>query len=233
MKAKSSKQPHFSWAVPARLKIPPDPLRVRLDFHSQACVMTLFEGDVAATRMVSAMDVAHTLASELSFSTGLLPDGTLWWTNTADGPVYALYEAPRLRKVALQVQAMGQPRRFTIPLPGLVFLCSPGRPPWVFAVKKKPTKLTDTVYEAPLCNIFEDGRSCPGNHKYPTRVEDTIESFFTSFFSPTANLRGRSLNFPQNVVQLWEFLDGKTKYPLEDMVKHGTVQDLMRMEMRR
>jgi len=226
-------KPGFSWAVPDELGVPPDPLRLRLDFHHQATTITFFNGDTVVTKPVDAMEVAYTLASELSVSTGLLPEGTLWWTNTPGGPVYALYEAPKIRKVALQLQAMGEPRRFTIPLPGLIFLCSPAQPPWVFAVKKKPTKLTDTVYEAPLCNIFHDGRSCQGSHQYPNRVEEMVESFFTSFFSATADLRERSVAFPNNVVDLWKFLDGKPTFPLDDLVKYGTVQDLLRIERRR
>ncbi|GAI49377.1 unnamed protein product, partial [marine sediment metagenome] len=63
----------FSWAVPEELGIPPDPLRLRLDFHHQAVEMTFFEGETVTSKVVSAMDVAHALASELSFGSGLLP----------------------------------------------------------------------------------------------------------------------------------------------------------------
>ena len=195
--------------------------------------MTNFEGDVAATKIVSAMDVAHALASELSFGSGLLPPGTLWWRNTRGGPVFALYVEPRIWKVALQEEVQKPPHRFTIPLPGLIFLCTPGQPPWVYAVKKKPTKGTDIVYRAPLANIFNNGRSCPGNHKYPTRVADMVASFFTSFFSATADLQHRSQQFPESVVHLWEFLDKKKRYPMADLVRHGTLKDLMDMEMNR
>ncbi|MBA7689612.1 hypothetical protein ES703_98120 [subsurface metagenome] len=144
--------------------------------------------------------------------------------------MFALYVEPKVRKVALQETATGPPRRFTIPLPGFIFLCSPGRPPWVYAVKKKPTKETDIVYKAPLCNIFENGLTCPGNHRYPTRVADIVQSFFMSFFTTTANLKDRSLSFPNNIVRLWESLDKKHKFPMQDLVKHGTIKDLMNME---
>ncbi len=224
--------PGFNWAVPESLNIPPDPLRARLDFHNQACVLSIFDGDVVETYPVDMRDVAHALASELSFSTGLLPDGALWWSNTSAGPVYAIYQEPKIWKVALQERIDKPPRRFTIPLPGLIFLCSPGIAPWVYAVKKKPTKLGDIVYEAPLCNIFENGRSCPGNNKYPTEVGEIVDSFFRSFFTASADLRDRSVKFPATVVHLWEFLNGKKQYPMEDLVKHGTVLDLMRMEIR-
>ena len=220
----------FKWAIPDELDVPPDPLRCRLDFHHQAVVMTLFHPETVEKKIVSAMDVSHALASELSFGTGLLPSQTIWWLNTREGPIFALYVEPKVRKVALQEMAGGPPRRFTIPLPGLIFLCSPGRPPWVFAVKKRPTKETDLVYRAPLCNLYQDGRSCPGNHKYPTRVADIVESFFISFFSATADLRNRSIRFPQNVIELWEYLDKKKTYPKADLVKHGTIKDLMQYE---
>ncbi len=221
--------PAHIWAIPEELKVPPDPLRCRLDFHHQAVVMTLFEGESVETRLVSAMDVSQSLARDLSFGTGLLPPGTIWWLNTKGGPVFALYVEPKVRKLALQEDVGTPPRRFTVPLPGFIFLCSPGRPPWVYAVKKKPTKLTDVVYKAPLCNIFEDGRTCPGNHKYPTRVADIVQSFFLSFFTATADLHNRSQAFPKNIVGLWEYLDKKKRFPLQDLVKHGTVEDLMTM----
>jgi len=218
------------WAIPPELGVPADPLRLRLDFHHQAVVMTLFDPETVERRIVSAMDVSHALASELSFGSGLLPPHTIWWQNTRQGPIFALYEEPRVRRLALQELATSPPRRFTIPLPGLIFLCSPGKPPWVFAVKNKPTKDTDIVYKAPLCNVYADGRTCPGNHRYPTRVADIVESFFISFFSATADMRNRSVKFPNNIILLWEYLNKKKIFPNADLVKHGKVKDLMQYE---
>ena len=131
----------------------------------------------------------------------------------------------------MQTDIKKSPKRYKIPLPGLIFICQPGTTPWVYAVKRKPTKETDAIYAAPVANLFANGRSCPGSHKYPNRVADIVESFFTSFFSPTADLHGRSIKFPQNVVHLWEFLDKKKRFPMDDLVKLGTVRDLMNMEM--
>lgn len=230
METNGKTAPGFQWAVPESLNIPADPLRCRLDFHHQAVVLTVFDGDLVDTRVVSALDVAHSMANELSFGTGLLPLNTLWWSNTRIGPVYALYVKKEIWKVALLKDANKPPRRFTLPMPGFIFLCTPGQAPWVFAVKRKPTKETDTVYRAPLCNIHENGRSCAGTHKYPNRVADTVQSFFTSFFTATPDLRNRSQKFPDNVVLLWEFLDKKKRFPIADLVQHGTVKDLMEMD---
>jgi hypothetical protein len=51
-----------------------------------------------------------------------------------------------------------------------------------------------------------------------------------SFFSATADLSHRSQKYPKNVLQLWKYLDGKKKFPLDDLVEHGTISDLMTME---
>jgi len=220
----------IQWAIPSELEVPADPLRLRLDFHHQAVVMTLFDPETIEKRIVSAMDVSHALASELSFGSGLLPPQTLWWENTRNGPIFALYEEPKVRRLALQESVSDPPRRFKIPLPGLIFLCSPGKPPWVFAVKKKPTKESDIVYKAPLCNVYDNGRSCPGNNRYPTRAADIVESFFISFFTSAADVRNRSVKFSNNIILLWDYLDKKKRFPNDDLVKHGKVKDLMQYE---
>jgi len=227
----TDKPANFDWAVPAELGIPPDPLRLRLDFHHQAVVMTNFKDETVTRKVVSAMDVAHALASELSFGSGLLPDQTLWWRNTRNGPVVAIYVEPQVRQLTLQDDVTKPPLRLKVPLPGLIFLCRPGSPPWVYAVKKRPTKETNTVYKAPLANIFETGRTCPGSHKFPIRVGDIVQSFFMSFFSATADLHHRSNKFPQNIILLWAYLDKKKRFPMNDLVVHGTVRDLMEMEV--
>jgi len=230
-KGNQASQP-FSWAVPEQLEVPPDPLKLRLDFHNHAVVQYLFDGDVCATKVVSAMDVAQALSRELPSNTGLLPKNTLWWGNTPEGPIFALWEEPKVWKLALQDEALKAPRRFECPMPGLVFLCSLGKAPWVFAMKRRPTKQSDIVYEAPLCNIFKNGRVCPGNHKFPLDVGKIPDSFFRSFFSSTADLRDRSVMFPENVAHLWEFLDKKKKYPMDDLVKMGTVKDLLNLDVK-
>ena len=92
----------FNWAVPGDLGVPPDKLRARLDFYHQAVVLNIYDEEVATTRLVSAMDVAHALSNDLAFGTGLLPPGCIWWRNTRGGPVYAIYVEPKIWRVALQ-----------------------------------------------------------------------------------------------------------------------------------
>lgn len=231
MDTKTDPIENFKWATPDSLNIPADKLRFRLDFHHQAVVAYSFDGDSVQTKVVSALDVAHHLSSELSFSTGLLPPDTLWWRNTSNGPVYAIYVQKRVWRVALQLSVSQPPRRYELPMPGLIFLCTPGRPPWVYAVKKKPTKDSDDVYNAPLTNLHQNGRSCGGNHHYPTRAGDIPNSFFISFFTATDDLSNRSIKYPKNIVSLWNELDGKKTYPMNDLVRIATIKDLQIMEM--
>ena len=222
----------LQWALPPSLDVPPDPLRLRLDFHAQAVVITSMEGAVTETRMVSAMDVAHALSRELNLSSGLLPADTLWWTNTPDGAVVALYREPQVTKVALQMDPRKSAERYEIPMPGLIFICRPGGiPPYIYAVKKRPTKPTDKVFNAPCFNVFANGRVCPGTHRFPKEPAGVPYSFFESFFAPTGDMIDRSKARPRNLHLHWEKLHGKDTYPNADLVEHGRIADLMNMEV--
>ena len=112
-------------------------------------------------------------------------------------------------------------------MPGLVFVCSPGRAPWVYAAKSRPTGAEQQLYRAPAFNVFGDGRVCPGSHTFPEEVGLIPESFFESYFSMTADTRDRSKKHPDNLHALWEELDGKRKYPLKDLVPQCTVAQAM------
>ena len=89
-------------------------------------------------------------------------------------------------------------------MPGLVFVCSPGRAPWVYAAKSRPTGAEQQLYRAPAFNVFSDGRACPGSHKFPEEVGLIPESFFPL----TGDTRDRSKKHPGNLLTLWEELDG-------------------------
>lgn len=221
----------WKWALPNGLEVEPDPLRLRLDFHTQVVVLSTYqEPGTGSVKIVSAQDVAHALASELTVSTGILPANTLWWTNTRQGALIALWQEPKVRRLALQERALEAPERFDIPMPGLIFICSPGRAPWVYAAKKRPTKPTDKVYQCPTFNVFSSGRACPGTHEFPQEVGKIPDSFFRSFFSPTGDLRGRSKAYDNDLKKRWETLRGRDKYPMGDLIEHARVQDLLSVD---
>jgi hypothetical protein len=229
MNKKLPKEPGLEWAVPKTLKIPADPLKLRVDFHDAAVVMYTYGRDTTTRKIVSAMDIVHALASELTYSSGILPKNTIWWANTSAGPSYAIFEEPKVRKLAIQYEANKSPKRYTIPCPPCLFLCQPGHAPRVFAVKCRPTKPGEAIFHAPFPNISSDGRSCAGNNQYPTEVGKIPESFWLSFFTDHGDLNGRSKKFPKNLIRLWEELNANEKenyFPLDDLVQCGTVANI-------
>ena len=217
----------LQWALPPSLEVPPDELKLRLDFYQDAIMLHVVEGSTIVTKLVAADDIARALASGLHFSSGLLPQDVLWWSSGRDGPVVALWRGPRVWRVALQAEAFAPARRFTLPMPGLVFLCRPAQAPAVYATKMRPTSPDVKVYRAPCFNVFQDGRVCPGTHRFPDRLGDIPESFFLSHFSPTGDTAQRSLAFPTNLLARWESLDGKRRYPLDDLVYQCTIAELI------
>ena len=219
---------HYQWALPEGLEVPPDELQVRLEFYESCILMHTFDKGVITARMVSAPEIAVALLRGVTLDSGVLPPEALWWSQGRDGPEIALWRNPQVWATALQEEAFKSPRRFRLPMPGLIFICQPGRQPRVYAAKKRPRGPKDSVYHAPLFNIFRDGRTCPGTHQYPPTLEEIPESFFTSFFTSAADHTGRSKKYPDNLRQLWEELDGKKRYPLGDLVLMGKVEDLMK-----
>lgn len=215
------------------LGINKDRLRLVLYFYAESIVLQNVDEESAASfRMVDARDLANALAGELSFGSGLLPENVLWWTNDNSGPVTALWVPPAVRRLAVQTKDVGPPDRYDMPLPGLIFLCRPGLPPWVYAASRRPAGPKDRVYRAPLPNVYEDGHSCAGSQKYPADVGGVPGSFFRSFFT-REETKNRSKKHPHDVVELWKELDrGKKKeFPLSDLLYHGTVGDLIQMKL--
>mgnify|MGYP001610619094 FL=1 len=217
----------FHWAVPAGMEVPPDQLKLRLDFYEEAIVMIAFEDRQNTIRLVSATDVALAIARDSEFSSGFLPKDALWWRSSRTGQEVAVWRPPKVWRVALMAEPLKPPRRFSLPMPGLVFICSRGHPPGVWAAKRRPASPEDLVYKAPAFNIFSSGLSCQGTHHYGADLNQLPEEFFRAFFSPTGDTRGRSNKHPDNLLALWEELDGREKYPNDDLVQHGRVKDLL------
>jgi len=221
----------FQRVLPKGIRTGKDHLILRMDFYTESVVMQDFTKNGGTFKMVDVRDIAHALTQELSFSSGILPANTLWWSNDANGAVVALWIEPGIRRVALQVEVMKPPERYNVPLPGLIFLCRPGRPPSVFAAAHRPTGPKDKIFKAPLANVFDNGSTCPGNNKYPADVSEIPDSFFRSFFTRGANISGRSKRHDKDITKLWKDLDGDKKYPLSDLIYHGIVNDLMQMKV--
>ncbi len=217
--------------LPPETEVEEDPLRLRLDFHQDSVVVHDYGKAVVRTKLVSAIDVAHALASELDLSTGLLPPDTLWWAKTSSGMRVALWREPRVWKVRLRERYDAKPRRLKLPMPGLVFVCIPARQaPYVFAAMSRPRSEDDQLYHCPAYNVFDSGRVCTGSHLFPTDPSKVPEAFFESHFSVTGDTaRGKSQRHGEDIGLLWAELDGQPDYPLEDLVPQLRVGDAFRI----
>ena len=215
------------WSLPGPADAPRDDLKLQLEVYGETMLMRSFDGDSNWVRTVSADEIANVFTQHLGFSSGLLPEDAIWWNQGETGHSVALWRPPQVWPVALQREAFKPPARLRIPMPGLVFVCSPARAPWVYAAPSRPSDPDDRLYKMPAFNVFRDGRVCPGSHRFPEEVGLIPESFFQSYFSLTGDTGERSKKHPDNLQALWEELDGKTEYPLEDLVPQCTVARAM------
>ena len=215
------------WSLPGPADMARDELQMQLEVYKETILLRGFESDSNWVRTVSADAIANVFTQHLGFSSGLLPQEALWWNQGETGRVVALWRPPQVWSVALQREAFKAPARLRLPMPGLVFVCSPGRAPWVYAATQRPTDPEQQLFRAPAFNVFRDGRVCPGSHRFPEEVGLIPEGFFQSFFSLTGDTRGRSKKHPDNLIALWEELDGKTEYPMEDLVPQCSVAHAM------
>jgi len=216
----------WRWALPPKLKVEADELQARIDIFSETVVLRLYEKGVGTIKPVAAVDVAQAFLSEIPLHSGVLPDGALWFSSTREGREVALWLPPRVWSVAVQLEAFKSPRRLKVPMPGLVFVCQPSRAPRVFAAKQRPTGPGSQLYHAPLFNVFHNGGTCAGTQRYSPDVGQHPWEFMTSFFTHAADVAGRSRSHPQDLLALWDELDGKRRYPLSDLMPCCKVKDL-------
>ena len=221
--------PYTTWAIPEDIPVPRDTLKMQIDIYQDSIVLRGHAENTVYTRIISADETADILTQHRGINTGLLPERTLWLSNSGIGTTTAIWLPPATWPVALQERPSDPPLRLKLPMPGLVFICPHGQAPWVFATKARPSRTEDQLFHAPAFNVFRDGRVCPGNHIFPQDPGMVPGSFFQSFFSPTADTRNRSKKHPEHLKSLWMELNGKRKYPLGDLVPSITVAEAMRL----
>ena len=214
-------------AWPRQKGLPADELQAQINIYSETINIKLFEKEVTEVKMVTADEVAEIFTRHLNFTSGVLPENTIWWKQTAAGQITAVWRQPQVWQAALKAKPLEPARRFTIPMPGLLFIGAPNRAPWLFATKDRPARGSDILYNAPAFNIFANGRTCQGNHRYPELIEQVPESFFESFFTPEGDTQGRSQRQPWSLEALWEELNEEEEYPMEDLVRSCTVAQAM------
>ena len=220
----TSKEQQVHWALPPIEGVARASLKMRLDIYEDLVMLSDFDGRKRAktVRMVSPVEIARAFTLDGRFSSGILPASAFWWGQSRGRDMVALWRDPQVWRVALQREAFSPPVRYRLPMPGLVFICSPGQPPAVFAAMERPTTMHAVVYHTPAFNVFAHGVSCQGTQHYSQEPGDIPEEFFTSFFTVVEG-RGRSRRHP-DLLSLWEELDGQDSYPLDDLVPIGPLE---------
>ena len=157
------------WSLPGPADIPRDDLQMQMEVYKETILLRGFDGDSTWVRTVSADEIANALTRHLGFSSGLLPEDSLWWNQGETGHSVALWRPPQVWPVALQREAFKPPARLRLPMPGLVFVCSPGRAPWVYATLKRPTDPSSSSSASPPSTSSVTGGSAPEATGFPRR----------------------------------------------------------------
>ncbi len=155
------------WSLPGPADMPRDTLQMQLEVYKETILLRGFENDSTWVRTVSADAIANVFTQHLGSSSALLPQEALWWNQGETGQVVALWRLPQVWSVALQREAFKPPARLRLPMPGLVFVCSPGRPPWVYAATSRPTDPEQHLFRAPAFNVFRERAGLPRKPPVP------------------------------------------------------------------
>ena len=218
--------PRVEWAMP-ELDVPRDELRAQINVYNESITLTRYRDGKAAVRLVSADELAYAMSGRIEFVTPVMDEDTIWWKMGRNGQSTAIWREASVEKIALQLRAHEPATRLTLPMPPMVFVCTPGMPPRVYAAKARPADRNDPLYRSPTFNTYADGRVCPGTHKFPMDIAEIPNSFFRSYFSSTGDSAGRSYKYPDNLRALWRELDGAEEYPMDDLVFQCTVAEAM------
>ena len=128
------------WSLPGpAVDMPRDKLNLQLEVYDETLLLRGFEGDADWVKTVSADEIANVFIQHLGASPrGCCPRRLSGGNQGETGQVVALWRPPQVWPVALQREAFKPPARLRLPMPGLVFVCSPGRAPWVYAALERP-----------------------------------------------------------------------------------------------
>lgn len=152
--------------------------------------------------------------TSLGIDTGWIPAGLVRHGHGPRGPWY-VYSAP-----AQKVEIVLQDRRFEVPVPRTVLL-HVGRTAWVWALKTSSFDPDALAFAVPLPNVHGDGKVCWGQNTAPDANPSKARAAWQMFFDTPFNLdleNRKSLAHPNDVTVQLAAQEGKSKYPLADLV---------------
>ena len=217
------------WSLPGPDEMPKDRLNLQLEVYEETLLLRGFEGESTWVRTVSADEIANVFTQHLGFSSGLLPPEALWWNQGETGQIGGpLAAASGLVRWPCNGRRSGPPHGSGFPMPGLVFVCSPGRAPWVYAAQEQAERpRAAPIPDARLQRLFRR-TGLPRKPPVPGGCRTDTRVLLPVLLLPHRETAGTArTSTPKTCKTLWEELDGKTEYPMEDLVPHCTVAHAM------
>jgi hypothetical protein len=175
-------------------------------------------------------DIVSNLASSFKFSTGMLPRGTRFFSGSGENYIIAIEMGDRVRRM---VSKSKQKKIINIPFPKCFFVfwveANRIKQTYVFSLKNPINAETDTLYNFPFGNVYQDGHVCWGEAKLPKincamELVGVINIFLGSGFNGDL-IEGWSFGQPKKYEEgeckvkcfwtLLKYLENKTIFPRE------------------
>jgi len=212
------------------------PPQLTLQVYEDLVMLTRYHADgrLHQTYPVRARDVRRVLADEVPRRLGPLPASTWDVVSYGGSDVLLLYLAPSRRTLHVAPgEGPGAPLSWEVALPPLLWVAqftAVVQRHHLFAVRARPAGDGDALYAAPLWNVDpRSGLICFGAVPLPAveplHLHQVIDAFFGSLFTPHYP-EGKSIAHPTDLAAAWEAARGQRRYPLNDLVRVGTVGGL-------
>lgn len=179
------------------------------------------DGSGVVTRPVS-FESVRSAFSDLPSDHGWL-DTRVRRVGSTRGKPFVVAEIPgATRGIFIEAEG-GDPLRFTVPMPPLVFFgSSTGWHVWALAAERFAPDAE--AFHAPLPNIGPSGSICWGDNRAPKvdprSMDAALELFWSAPFS-SHEAAGRSVGHADDVRKLLADLNGKPEFPREQLVGCG------------
>ena len=211
--------------LPADATVGASQLRARVELYEDRVLLHTYEGaELARTRLVHPEDLAAAFAGWRTVDTGLLGPDTLFVATVGRATCTAVWVPPRVWATAIMRGGLVT-HRLRLPMPGAIALTSSDRRFALFAARERPEPgrrgLGVELFRFPAFNLHTNHTVCTGSHPFTGDPWRLAEEFFASYFATEITGRGCSRRHPHDLLALWEELDGRADYPLDDLVPAG------------
>ena len=226
----TSRRVPYRSALPPDLELEEDPLRLRLDFHDESVILHDFAETVTRTAARLGTRRRARARPRAGPRHGAAPArGTLVGEDRHRRPRRRVARAEGL-DVRLRERYEAPPRRLRLPMPDWCSsACRGASHPTCSRRRRGRSATTDVLYRCPAYNVF-DTAGMHGIARVSLRPAEGARGVLRELLLGRREHRPRPVApHPEDVGELWAELGHSASYPLDDLVPHGTVADVMRI----